>query len=92
MSITLCLPVSLTLLIFTLIPSLEKLINSGRIPTCVLLKFIFLMLVLLGNIFPSKLIYPFLISQGRIFIPGDPIKCPTNVCFGFSNNSTGVPV
>ena len=36
-SITLCLPVSLTLLIFTLIPSLEKLINSGLIPTCVLL-------------------------------------------------------
>ena len=40
-SITLCLPVSLTLLIFTLIPSLEKLINSGRIPTWVLAKICF---------------------------------------------------
>ena len=58
-SITLCLPVSLTLLIFTLIPSLAKLINSGRIPTWILLKFDFLILVLLGNIFPSKFICPF---------------------------------
>jgi hypothetical protein len=50
-STTLCRPVSLTLLILTLIPLSEKLINSGLIPNCVLLKFVCLILVLLGIIF-----------------------------------------
>ena len=51
-SITLCLPVSLTLLTLTDIPLSEKLTNSGLIPTCVLLKLDFFKLVLVGNIFP----------------------------------------
>ena len=38
------------------------------------------------------LISPFFISHDSIFIPGEPIKWPTKVCFGFSNSSTGVPV
>ena len=25
-------------------------------------------------------------------MPGEPMKCPTKVCFGFSNSSTGVPI
>ena len=52
----------------------ENFINSGLMPTCVLLKFVFLIFVLLGNILPSKLIWPFLISQGSIFMPGEPMK------------------
>ena len=55
-SITLCLPVSLTLFTLTAMPSLEKFTNSGLIPTWVLLKLDFFKIVLAGNIFPSKLI------------------------------------
>ena len=48
-SIILCLPVLLTLFIFTGIPLLEKLINSGLIPSCVFfLKFDFYILMALN--------------------------------------------
>jgi hypothetical protein len=31
-------------------------------------------------------------SQGRTFMPGEPMKWPTKVCAGRSNRSTGVPI
>ena len=40
---------------------------------------------------PSKTTSRPAISHGRMFIPGEPMKCPTKVCLGFSNSSTGVP-
>ena len=41
---------------------------------------------------PAKLAAPSRTSQGRMFIPGEPMKCPTKVCAGRSNRSTGEPI
>ena len=82
----------LTLSILTGKPLSLNSINSGLIPTSVLEKLLSLISILVSIILPFIEIAPLSILHGKIFMPGDPIKWPTKVCRGFSNNSTGVPI
>ena len=87
-----CRPASLTAATRTGIPALAKRTNSGRTPSSVRAPAgarATAFAVRIG--WPAKRATPFSSSQGRMFIPGEPMKWPTNVCRGRSKSSTGVP-
>ena len=78
-------PRSSTFAISTAKPSPEKRTNSGRTPISSEAASRGRPVGTSSGIrSPSKIASPSSIPQGRTFMPGEPMKCPTKVCFGLS--------